>query len=143
MKGSELLPFPEGDLPRLWQKPAYEVLLNCLKKLRVEPRVWSLQDSRAEILKEQAATAHDRREIIAFLSSIIKSGLPWLDSDDERELIWEEASKRMAERCGRTGMLMLHAPGKAQENADSVRAGNMAELTMGDSNGGNHPALAL
>ncbi|KAL2199127.1 putative methyltransferase-domain-containing protein [Corynascus similis CBS 632.67] len=104
MKGSELLPFPEGDLPRLWQKPAYEVLLNCLKKLRVEPRVWSLQDSRAEILKEQAATAHDRREIIAFLSSIIKSGLPWLDSDDERELIWEEASKRMAERCGRTAM---------------------------------------
>ncbi|KAL2165303.1 hypothetical protein VTH06DRAFT_600 [Thermothelomyces fergusii] len=104
MKGVELLS-PEDDLPRLWQKPTYEVLLGTLQKLRVEPRVWDLQDSRADILKEQAAAAaYDRREVVAFLSSIIKSGLPWLDSDDEREVIWEEASKRMAERCGRTAM---------------------------------------
>ncbi|KAL2180244.1 putative methyltransferase-domain-containing protein [Thermothelomyces heterothallicus CBS 202.75] len=104
MRGAELFSSPEDELPRLWQKPAYEVLLETLKKLRVEPRVWSLQDSRADILKEQAATAYDRREVVAFLSSIIKSGLPWLDSDDEREVIWEEASKRMSERCGRTAM---------------------------------------
>lgn len=65
--------------------------------------------SRAKILKEQqqAATAHDRREIISFLSSIIKSSLVWLDTNDEREVIWEEASKRMSERCGRTGMSHL------------------------------------
>jgi hypothetical protein len=31
--------------------------------------------------------------------------LAWLGDDDEREVIWEEASKRMSERCGRTGML--------------------------------------
>lgn len=109
MRGAELFSSPEDELPRLWQKPAYEVLLETLKKLRVEPRVWSLQDSRADILKEQAATAYDRREVVAFLSSIIKSGLPWLDSDDEREVIWEEASKRMSERCGRTGMSTLRA----------------------------------
>ncbi|KAJ4297036.1 hypothetical protein N0V88_003952 [Collariella sp. IMI 366227] len=92
------------ELPHLWQKPAYEVLLQRLEKLRVEPRVWGLQVSRADILKEQTITSHDRREIISFLSTIISSSLAWLNTDDEREVIWEEASKRMSERCGRTGM---------------------------------------
>ena len=104
MRNTTLLPSPEEDLPHLWQKPTYEVLLTRLKKLRVEPPVWNLDASRAQIIKEQAVTAHDRREIVSFLSTIIKSGLPWLDSDDERDVIWEEASKRMSERCGRTGM---------------------------------------
>lgn len=97
-------PPPEDELPYLWQKPAYEVLLQRLKKLHVEPRVWGLQVSRADILKEQTVTSHDRREIVSFLSTIISSSLAWLNSDDEREVIWEEASKRMSERCGRTGM---------------------------------------
>jgi hypothetical protein len=105
MRDTVLLPsFEDDGLPHLWQKPAYDALLACLKKLHVEPRVWSVQVSRADILKEQAATAHDRREIVSFLSTIIKSSLAWLDSDDEREVIWDEASKRMSERCGRTGM---------------------------------------
>lgn len=104
MRDSELLPPSEDELPHLWQKPTYEALLACLKRLRVEPRVWNLNVSRSDILKEQAATAYERREIISFLSSIIKSSLAWLDDDDEREVIWDEASKRMSERCGRTGM---------------------------------------
>ncbi|KAL2136637.1 hypothetical protein VTI74DRAFT_2666 [Chaetomium olivicolor] len=104
MKHTGLYPPPEDELPHVWQKPAYEVLLQHLQKLHVEPRVWNLRVSRADILKEQAATAHDRREIISFLSTVISSSLAWLDSDDEREIIWEEASKRMSERCGRTAM---------------------------------------
>lgn len=104
MRGGDLLPPPpEDELPHLWQKPTFEVLLNSLKTLRVKPRIWNLHVSRADILKEQAATVHDRREVISFLSAIVKSSLAWLDSDDEREMIWEEASKRMSERCGRTG----------------------------------------
>ncbi|KAK4147758.1 S-adenosylmethionine-dependent methyltransferase [Dichotomopilus funicola] len=99
-----LLPVAEDEFPHLWQRPSYEVLLARLQKLRVEPRVWGLRDSRAEILKDQAATAHDKREIISFLSTIISSSLGWLGDDDEREVIWEEASKRMSERCGRTAM---------------------------------------
>lgn len=99
-----LLPATEDEFPHLWQKPSYEVLLARLQKLRVEPRVWGLLDSRAEILKDQAATAYYKREIISFLSTIISSSLGWLGNDDEREVIWEEASKRMSERCGRTGM---------------------------------------
>ena len=105
-----LLPLVEQDeFPHLWQKPAFPVLLEFLKNLRVEPRVWSLKESRADILKEQAAIthAHGRREVISFLSSVIKSSLQWLDSDAEREVIWEEAGKRLSERCGRTGMFEL------------------------------------
>ncbi|KAK4242643.1 hypothetical protein C8A03DRAFT_39984 [Achaetomium macrosporum] len=104
MRDAVLLPPPEEELPHLWQKPAYDVLLACLQKLRLEPRIWNLQVSRADILKEQAAVAHDRREIVSFLSTIVKSSLAWLSSDDERDVIWDEASKRMAERCGRTAM---------------------------------------
>ncbi|OHE97427.1 hypothetical protein CORC01_07209 [Colletotrichum orchidophilum] len=39
-----------------------------------------------------------------YLSSIIKSGLSWIEDDDEKEKIWSEASRRMTERCGRTAM---------------------------------------
>ncbi len=99
-----LFPLEDEELPHLWQKPAYDVLFASLKKLHVEPRVWTAHVSRADVLKEQAATAHARREMVSFLSTVIKSSLAWLDSDDEREVIWEEASKRMSERCGRTGM---------------------------------------
>ncbi|KAK0748057.1 putative methyltransferase-domain-containing protein [Apiosordaria backusii] len=96
----------DEDLPHLWQKPAYSVLLDALGKLKVEPPVWGAKVSRSEILKQQAAvqTAHERKEALVFLSSIIKSGLSWLEDDDEREVIWEEASRRMSERCGRTAM---------------------------------------
>ncbi|KAK3310213.1 putative methyltransferase-domain-containing protein [Chaetomium strumarium] len=104
MRDVQLLPPPEEELPHLWQKPAFDVLFACLQKLRVEPRIWNLQISRADILKAQAAVIHDRREIVSFLSTIVKSSLPWLSSDDEREVIWDEASKRMSERCGRTAM---------------------------------------
>ncbi|KAK3396397.1 putative methyltransferase-domain-containing protein [Sordaria brevicollis] len=101
-------PTPE-ELPHLWQKPSYPILMDVLQRLRQEPRIWGLKESREEILKAQAAAsmaemAFNRQEIISFLSGIIKSGLAWLENDEEREEVWEEASKRLAERCGRTAM---------------------------------------
>ncbi|KAK4166299.1 putative methyltransferase-domain-containing protein [Cladorrhinum sp. PSN259] len=107
MRGTDLFATPgEEELPHLWQKPTYDVLLDALQKLRVEPPVWGLKVSSAEILKQQAASAsaRQRREIIMFLASIIKSSLGWLETDEDREVIWEEASKRTSERCGRTAM---------------------------------------
>ncbi|KAL2260149.1 hypothetical protein VTK26DRAFT_5936 [Humicola hyalothermophila] len=106
MRDSDSISLPGDELPHLWQKPAYPVLFDCLKRLYLEPRVWNLDVPRKDILKEQAAAAaaHNRREVISFLSSVIKSSLAWLGTDDEREVIWDEASKRMSERCGRTAM---------------------------------------
>ncbi|KAK0734337.1 putative methyltransferase-domain-containing protein [Lasiosphaeria miniovina] len=113
MKGAPVSPpwaqQDELELPHLWQKPALQELFKCLQGLRQELPVWNLDMPRAEIIRQreeeqQASAAHDRREIVSFLSAIVSSGLAWLESDDEREEVWSEASKRLAERCGRTAM---------------------------------------
>lgn len=91
------------DLPQVWQKPAFPVLLEALQGLRVDPPVWNLKATRDETLQHQDTAAQDPREIAAYLSTIIKSPLIWLD-DEDREAIWDEASRRFSERCGRSGM---------------------------------------
>jgi hypothetical protein len=90
-----------NELPHLWQKPSYTELLTCLEGLRVQLCVWNPRKQRQT---SKTAPTYDRREVISFLSSLISSPLAWLSSDEEREVIWDQASKRMAERCGRTGM---------------------------------------
>ena len=87
----------------MWQKPAFQELLSCLQQLRVEPPVWNLKISRAEILREQDTTVQHRREIASYLSSVISSNLGWIEDEDQREQLWTEASKRLSERCGRAG----------------------------------------
>lgn len=120
-----LLPPSPEELPHLWQKPSYTVLLDVLQRLRQEPRIWGLKESREEILKAQAASmaeaAFNRQEIISFLSGIIKSGLAWLESDEQREDVWEEASRRLAERCGRTGTCVCYM--KVFRDRDGFRGG--------------------
>lgn len=88
----------------MWQKPSSDDLLNTLKQLELSPPIWSHKRRRSEIVHEQEATAYFRREVSMYLSSIIKSSLSWIEDADEKEEIWSEASRRMAERCGRTGM---------------------------------------
>ncbi|KAF6836902.1 hypothetical protein CMUS01_05265 [Colletotrichum musicola] len=92
------------DFPQMWQKPSSEDILTTLKKLELSPPIWSHKRRRSEIVHEQEATAYFRREVSMYLSSIIKSGLSWIDNDDEKEEIWSEASRRLTERCGRTAM---------------------------------------
>lgn len=55
------------------------------------------------MLKHQETVAQDPREIAAYLSTIIKSQLSWLVDEEDREAIWDEASRRFSERCGRSG----------------------------------------
>ncbi|KAB5549937.1 putative methyltransferase-domain-containing protein [Coniochaeta sp. 2T2.1] len=92
------------EFPHLWQKPAFAELLGCLEKLQFKPPVWGVKVSRGDTLREQNADAKDRHEISRFLSSIISSNLTWIDNDDQREELWTVASRRLAERCGRTAM---------------------------------------
>lgn len=91
------------DFPQTWQKPSSDELLQTLSKLELKPRIWGHKRRRSEIVHEQEATAYFRREVATYLSSIVKSGLSWIDDEDERDAIWSEASRRLAERCGRTG----------------------------------------
>jgi len=92
------------DFPQMWQKPSSDDILDTLKQLELSPPIWSHNRRRSDIIHEQEATAYFRREVSLYLSSIIKSGLSWIKNDDEKEEIWSEASRRMAERCGRTAM---------------------------------------
>ncbi|KAM0335347.1 hypothetical protein ACHAQA_000392 [Verticillium albo-atrum] len=92
------------DFPQMWQKPSSEDLRACLQQLELSPPIWSHTSGRSQIMEDQEATAYIRREISMYLYSIIKSGLAWIEDDEEREIIWSEASRRLSERCGRTAM---------------------------------------
>ena len=94
------------SLVELWRKPAYEPLLQCLEGFEVKPPVWGVNVSTAsDIMYHEISQAVERREIIRFLSSVISSNLAWIEDEDQREEIWNTASRRLAERCGRTGGL--------------------------------------
>lgn len=93
-----------ADFPQVWGKPSFSELLESLRKLYVEPPIWSPATPRKEILEEYHNSAQSRRAITTYLSSIIKSQLEWIQDEDERELLWTEASRRLSERCGRAGM---------------------------------------
>ncbi|KAI0881448.1 putative methyltransferase-domain-containing protein [Annulohypoxylon maeteangense] len=92
------------DFPQIWQKPSAEELLASLKKLQVEPPIWSPKTSRKIIIETYQNAARFRLEVAAYLSSIVSSSLGWIQDDDEKEALWDEASRRISERCGRAGM---------------------------------------
>lgn len=39
-----------------------------------------------------------------WLTSLVANELRWIEDDETKEVIWEEAGKRISERCGRTAM---------------------------------------
>ncbi|KAL5594303.1 hypothetical protein BROUX41_001245 [Berkeleyomyces rouxiae] len=95
------------DLPQLWQKPSFDGLLLCLQSLEIQPKAWirgtaSKQD-KMQTGRRMNSHQHSQ-EIAIYLSSIIKSPLMWLESDEEREVVWDEACKRISERSGRAAM---------------------------------------
>ncbi len=93
-----------ADLPPVWGRPSFNDLLGSLKKLHVDPPVWNSTTSREVILDEYHNSAQSRRAVATYLSTIIKSQLEWIQDEEEREIIWAEASRRLSERCGRAGM---------------------------------------
>ncbi|CAJ2499989.1 Uu.00g028420.m01.CDS01 [Anthostomella pinea] len=98
------LPDSPADFPQVWQKPSFEELLACLKSLHVEPPIWKPTTSRKIILENRQDSARFRREVTTYLSSVVSSSFAWIEDDDQKEVLWDEASKRLSERCGRVGM---------------------------------------
>ncbi|KAH6657876.1 S-adenosylmethionine-dependent methyltransferase-like protein [Truncatella angustata] len=92
------------DFPQVWQKPSSEAIIACLKRLHVEPPIWNPSTSQRVILEDHENSARFRKEVAAYLASFIKSDLRWISADEEKEAIWDEASRRLSERCGRAGM---------------------------------------
>ncbi|KAJ4131076.1 Protein-lysine N-methyltransferase rrg1 [Fusarium equiseti] len=93
------------DFPQMWERPSYTQLADILQTLELSPPIWNHKRRRSEIIEEQESLASQRKaEVTRYLSSIIKSPLSWIEDDDEKEILWTQASKRMSERCGRTAM---------------------------------------
>ncbi|KAI5298695.1 hypothetical protein KEM56_003847, partial [Ascosphaera pollenicola] len=74
------------DLPQLYTRPSGASLLQTLDLLAVRPRDFTV-----------SATSHDAPPqvnptgITQYLTSIISSGLSWLESDEAREAVWDAA----------------------------------------------------
>lgn len=93
------------DFPQMWQRPAATEILEILQSLELNPPIWNHRLARSDIIYEQESLAVQRKgEVTRYLSSIIKSPLPWVEDDNQKEEIWTQASKRMSERCGRAAM---------------------------------------
>jgi predicted nicotinamide N-methyase len=97
---------PVFDLPQLHARPTALELLDTLDILKTQAPSWDRGDkskcieSNAVVKKPQVAP----EGVTNYLTSIIASQLRWIKDDEQKEVIWEAASLRLAERSGRTAM---------------------------------------
>lgn len=85
------------DFPQLYSKPSAQSLLSTLDHLALRPSSWDTSN-------DNDGTNISEHGIPAYLTRIISSPLAWIDSHADKEEVWEAASKRLAERSGRTAM---------------------------------------
>ena len=115
---------PPDQFPPMRQQPSYARIMACLNSLRASKTdslqddnedgwtdgddVWDCATPRDEIEASLAANSlyvqRYANAISRYLNSIIMSDLGWLPSEDDRESLYTVASRRIAERCGRTAM---------------------------------------
>lgn len=89
------------DLPQLNTHPSAEKLMCTLNYLALEPPSWDPQSRNIGSDGERSFRINEVG-VPSYLTSIVGSLLSWVH-EDRREEIWEAASKRLSERCGRTG----------------------------------------
>ena len=82
------------DLPALNTRPPVDSLLSILDRLAIAPTLW----------EKGVEGVVDPPGLSKWLVAIIASPLKWIGNDEVKEVIWEAASTRLAERCGRTGI---------------------------------------
>lgn len=83
----------------MYTKPSAKALLEVLEDIKLAPLSWDIDEQRVREPWEGHPGA-----LATYLTQIISSGLYWIDDDDQRELIYELASKRLAERSGRSAI---------------------------------------
>ena len=91
-------------LPNLRSKPSFVSLYAALESLALLPNSWNGT-------KSPDPEGLDAKVVNRYLLSVVSSELAWFqDGPDEamvlehQDKIWDLASRRMAERCGRTGL---------------------------------------
>ncbi|KIW08616.1 uncharacterized protein PV09_00573 [Verruconis gallopava] len=94
------------DLPQLHNKPSVSELHQALKLLAIETPSW---EKGSQNIGRGAFNIQQRCRVAPegvpkYLTSIIASPLNWIQNEEQKVAIWEEASLRLAERSGRTAM---------------------------------------
>ncbi|RMZ85306.1 hypothetical protein DV738_g117, partial [Chaetothyriales sp. CBS 135597] len=111
------------DLPQLYQKPTADSLLETLDLLAETPYAFGHEQDQRQPVVEPAGVPR-------YLTSIIASSLDWIQDDEIKERIWNEASLRLSERSGRnaapsqtrsfrvneTLVIQLHEPSLTGDN---------------------------
>jgi hypothetical protein len=89
------------SFPSLRSKPSFTTLLFILESLAIDP------DTQASTSTSTASSQEDLAKVNQYLMSIISNDLSWLgdspEAEEKKEKVWELASKRIAQRCGRSG----------------------------------------
>lgn len=88
------------DLPSLAARPDPSVLLHLLKGLQ-RSTVYS-PGAKSEPSGGLDTNPAFAKALFAWLTTLVSSPLAWIPTDAAKEEIWDLASVRMAERCGRT-----------------------------------------
>ena len=105
-------PYVVLDLPQLYTKPSAEALLETLALLTSAPPSWDRkgspvannEDACDACGADKTATEIDPEGVTRYLTSVVSSNLRWIQDDETREHIWNQASLRLSERSGRTAM---------------------------------------
>lgn len=92
------------DLPQLYTKPSAETLLQTLTLLTSAPRPWDRSDVENEHDTPDAPVQVNPQGVTRYLTSVVSSSLRWIDDDEAKEEIWNQASIRLSERSGRAAM---------------------------------------
>lgn len=79
-------------------RPSFESLTDTLALLQLKPPSWGSEQ------EEKQTCPEDSKAVAAYLTQIVSSSLKWLKDDEQREIIYDMASKRLSERTGRSGM---------------------------------------
>lgn len=87
------------------KQPSFTDVLHALERLELQPSSWST-------MNEDQAVMNEAKEVNNFLMSVISSDLDWFKPGEgegatasaKQDTVRDLAGKRVAERCGRSGM---------------------------------------
>ena len=118
-QGADATPLTVLDLPQVYTKPSFAILLSTLEFLTAQPASFTANRG----FNTSSVKLVDENGLPAYLTRIISSPLTWIAYED-RERIWEAASARLAERSGRSGM-------SGMTRAFTIRVGHSRSIVNG------------
>jgi predicted nicotinamide N-methyase len=102
------------DLPQLYTKPSADTLLQTLALLTSAPPSWERGTAEsgsntpghiARDYEDESQSLHiNPTGVTRYLTSIVSNSLRWIEDDEAKEEIWNQASCRLSERSGRAAM---------------------------------------